>query len=306
MYPIKKIMVCLDLSEIDNLLIQYIAFLHKTVGFEKLTFMHVIQRYDLPDELSSVIPQLEQPLDELVEEEINSRLKDFFAEDDIQNSVEVIVREGSETNEIIEVARESEVDLLALGKKTGYQGKGILPGKIVRFVHCSVLFVPEMARHQMKHILVPVDFDDSSKRAVKGGYNLAQLFNAELSCQHVYRYPKQYFPYIATDKFADGMRDHLEEKYEKFKNSLDGLDIDPECEFTLAEGKEIAKKVYDNVVQKQVDLIVAGSAGRSKAAAYFSGSVADRFAQYSFGVPLLIVKDKKKNMGMLDALLGRD
>ncbi|MGM0588253.1 MAG: universal stress protein [Bacteroidota bacterium] len=306
MYPLKKAMVCLDLSEIDDVLIQYVAFLHKTVGFENLTFVHVIQKYDLPEEMSEAIPELNQPLEELICDEINDRLSEFFADDVISDHLDVVVKEGSETNEIIEVAREKDVDLLVLGKKTGYRGKGVLPGKIVRFVHCSVLFVPEMARHQVKRILTPIDFDDTSKRAVEGAYQMAQQFEAKLFCQHVYHYPKQYFPYIATEKFAKGMTDHLEKKFSRFKEKLEKVDTDLDCQYTLAEGKEIARKVYDMVVQKQIDMIVAGSAGRTKAASYFSGSVADRFAQYSFGVPLLIVKDKKKNKTMLDALLGRE
>jgi nucleotide-binding universal stress UspA family protein len=306
MYPLKKALVCLDLSEIDDLLIQYITFLHKTIGFEELTFAHIIQSYDLPEDLSESIPELNQPLDEVVREELNSRLEDYFTDDAIKDRINIEVREGSETNEIIQIARDRDVDLLILGKKTGYQGKGVLPGKIVRFVHCSVMFVPEMARHQIMRILTPIDFDENSRRAVEETRKLAQQFGADYFCQHVYSYPKQYFPYIASDKISSGMKDHLAEKFESFKDKVEIGDDDLECEFTLAEGKEIARKVYDQVVKKQVDIIVAGSAGRTKAASYFKGSVADRFANYAFGVPLLIVKDKKKNLGLLDALLNRE
>jgi nucleotide-binding universal stress UspA family protein len=110
----------------------------------------------------------------------------------------VIVDEGytSAAARIVERARELEPDLLVMGThgRGGFDRLvlGSTTEKVIRKAHCPVLTVPPRAEQEppdgpvvFKRILCPIDFSESSSRAIEFALSLAQEADARLTLLHV-------------------------------------------------------------------------------------------------------------------------
>lgn len=121
-------------------------------------------------------------------------------------------------------------------------------------------------------IMVPVDFSETSKRAVNYGLSLALEFEAQLILAHIVPY----------DPAA----------YEKAKADLLGL-IPPDCRDRInfdiiVQGGEVRSELLGIVEDKEIDLIVMGTRGRSYLERMLLGSVTDRLLR-KVHVPILTV-----------------
>jgi nucleotide-binding universal stress UspA family protein len=113
--------------------------------------------------------------------------------------IDSIVRTGSPPLEVCEAARESEADLIVMSTH-GYTGwKHVLFGGItdgvVRHAPCPVLVVRSMAPpaaaarssagHELRRLLVPVDFSEHAEAGVRYAAGLAAECGAKVSLVHV-------------------------------------------------------------------------------------------------------------------------
>jgi hypothetical protein len=58
MYLIKKLIVCLDQSPLDQTLIEYASFLNKLSPIKKIYFVSVIKNLSIPKEVLDEFPDL--------------------------------------------------------------------------------------------------------------------------------------------------------------------------------------------------------------------------------------------------------
>jgi nucleotide-binding universal stress UspA family protein len=302
-YSFKNIIVCLDLSSLDELLIKYTAYLAEHMGVERINFVHVIETDDMPREMiEEMFPDLEEPIENVIKRDLEEKVDQNMDRAKSPAQVDLTLKEGNATDTILNLAEQSKADLLLLGKKVGYQGTGILSGKVIRLVHCSVMILPETWRYDIKLILAPVDFSDFSRLALQNALFIAGKFNAEVLCQYVYNLSVRYYPYIPSKKMSESVKKKAREDYKKFIKKLNKKPHDIPCIYTLDNDNQPADKIYDQAIRQQADLVVMGSKGRTNAASYLLGSVAEKLTTYDKSIPLLIIKDKEENLGFLDVL----
>jgi nucleotide-binding universal stress UspA family protein len=125
---------------------------------------------------------------------------------------------------------------------------------------------------RIQNILVPVDFSDSSKRAVNYGLSLALEFKARVILAHITHF----------DSTA----------YEKAKSDLMEL-IPPDCRDPLTfeiivKSGDVRSEIMGIVQDKQIDLVIMGTRGRSYFERMLLGSVTDRMLR-KLHVPILTV-----------------
>lgn len=299
-------MVCLDLSEMDESLIRFAAYIARMMHSDRIYFMHVAETLDMPEEIRSKYPDLFAPVDETIRKEIEYSVNEFF-EGPAGIDIEIEVREGNPSDKILKVADQKDIDLLVLGKKIGLPGEGVLPNKLTKVANRSVLLVPEILPKLMDRVLVPIDFSKHSLLALKQAIKIKETNEVpmQITCQHVYRLPSGWHTTGKSEKeFADIMKGHAENEYRKFLQQLDNRYQNIPCIFTLGSDQHIAQKAYQQAVKNQADLIILGSKGKTAAASVLMGSTADRLADYDKNIPLLIVKDKNENIGFLKALFS--
>lgn len=301
MYKFERMLVCLDLSNMDDLLIMYADYISKLIDVKKITFLHVMEDSNFPEELAKEFPDLAEPLDDIIKEEMEEKVAENYSKDGVENEIKLV--SGNTTEQVLGYAREHKVDLTLVGKKSGFKGTGVVLGKLAKFIHSSILFLPESARHTFEKILVPVDFSNESGIALQEAIRLSDRADADVEIQHVYELPKQYYPYNApVEVLKEKMKDHLDKKYQKFMKDIDTRGKDIRYLFSLSEDKTMTEIIYNRATTDQCDLIVMGSKTKTAASALFKGSTAEKLAKANYSIPLMIVKDKNKTMGLFEAL----
>lgn len=137
---------------------------------------------------------------------------------------------------------------------------------------------------QIKHILAPFDFYDSSRRAFVYAAALAKRFSARLTLFHVVTLfdddpydPHFSFPHL--DDFYKQLENQAGEQFEKIisENRSAGLDINYIIQRGFSPYEEILRFAEDN----QVDLIVMGTHGRTALSRFFLGSVTTKVVHHA-------------------------
>ncbi len=142
----------------------------------------------------------------------------------------------------------------------------------------------------MKRILVPVDFSEEAKCAVKTAANLARKTNSEVFLLHMVDLPEGIIDaQSGTDNSSPASILYLKkihERFEEIKNSpeLEGLTVHEKVQF---------QKTFDGVIEESktdnIDLIVMGSSGASGIKEIIIGSNTEKVVRHS-NVPVLVVK----------------
>jgi nucleotide-binding universal stress UspA family protein len=212
----------------------------------------------------------------------------------------LIIKEGKPTDQIIQLVNSLEPDLLIMGKKVGYTGEGIIPKRIIKYVPTSLLFIPENCRYSLDSALVPVDF---SKQSANGLETARYFVNDGLvTAQHIYEYRAQFFPYMLSEEEKQKTDIDISRKKEKFAQEYK---IPDDTNFVLTRRKQgrLADYVYEQSISQQADIIIIGSKIK-KLPNLIRHDFTDKMVNYSFGIPLLIQKNKEKYTEFLKSIFN--
>ncbi len=304
MYKFENILICLDLTEMDDFLISYTNFIVDTFQPQKVTFLHVMESFNLPEEMASDFPELGEPLQDIIQEELEEKIGAGYHNDNkVAHKLEIL--QGHTTEEIVNYARKNKTTLTLMGKKIGYRGRGGVVMKILGLIPSSVLLISETAQRTMKRLMVRMDYNKISAIALKMGQNIAQQTSGSLQCLRVIKVPIFYFPQQTSaveSKLKSRLTNHAEKEYKKF---LRRQKLEPEiapCSFVVDMKSDEAQVIYNNAIQQDIDLIIIGSKIKSEMANVIIDSTSEKLAGVEKNIPVLIVKDRKQSIGFLEAL----
>src|SRR5690554_7924298 len=157
-----RLMVALDLTEMDPILLQYVNFLCEVWNIEHLYFTHNIKQYKLYDLYDEFLEE-GITLEDIVDRGLQKTIDKYYTAS-VPNTVLITTDDYTESI-LSHLAKEYDIDMVVLGNKDELQGTGALNQKLVRMLHTHVLLVPEAAEHKMENVVVPTDFSaGSSKR----------------------------------------------------------------------------------------------------------------------------------------------
>jgi nucleotide-binding universal stress UspA family protein len=305
MYPIKKMIVCLDQSPLDQTLIAFAGAIAKVNQVKKIYFTNVIKNFGLPKEMLEEFPDL---IEKMVGERRTAMENTVNKYLDPQKGLEVsfVVKEGNLSKKILKLAEETSVDLILLGKKATLVGTGVASQRMARRATCSLLLVPEDAKPKFTRLLVPSDFSEHSKTALEEGILWAkkQGLKTELFFQNVFTIPSgYYFTGKSLEEFTDQLKAHAAANFKKFIRKIDtkGIKITPI--YTPDQDDNPIQEIVATALAQKADVILIGAKGNTASTALHIGSLAERLIQYNNRVPLLVSRPKGKNAGVLDYLL---
>lgn len=293
MNPIKTLIVGLDLSEMDDLLIHYASYVKQFLpDINTVVFVHNI-KFDYPELAKELLQSLDKPLGEELSEAFLEKVDQHFKLD--KGEVEVVIEEQESTAQALaDVAQQYDAPLLLAGKKISYPGSGRMVETLLRLqdFEGALLLLPETAYHQIQQILVPTDFSQASIKAIKQGAYFRKRSGASLQCQHVFSVPAHYFPYIVIDNVEEKLQKKAEKEWKPFSKKLTTEHGVSEiaCALTFSGSKNIAQTIYDFALREKKDLIVISTKGRGVLSPLLIGSVAIRLIQLNMHVPLMVVK----------------
>lgn len=300
MKQLKKIMVGMDLSSMDETILMNIKQMIAVFEIEQIYFVHVSKDLSIPEDIKKNYPDLLAPADETIRAGIEHEIKVAGIKD---VSYEVLVKEGNPIETILRWCKIKDVDLLVMGKKPTDSGSGTLSKNLAQRAPTSIFFIPEKADlHEISRVLVPVDFSDYSLMTLELAHSIAKGIQANILCCHLYAVPAGYSKTGKShSEFAKVMLDNAKKDFQKFIEKAGFGDI--HCEFVLKDDKSEANYIIKLAEKEEVDFIVIGSRGRSNSAAILLGSVSERLIQLNNDIPTLVLKKRGENMGFLEALM---
>lgn len=298
----KRMLVGLDLTDMDEHVVRYSCQVARFFKMEAVYFFHVTSTMELPPEVVEKYGDIVAPVDETLEKEMEATVKSCFQ--DIEGlTMEIEAHAGKVTEEILKWAKVKRVDLIVLGRKNQLTGTGLNSKKVAKASSCSVLFVPEKPTEKLESILVPIDYSKYAEMAFKLALSVQKYTGAKILSNHVYKVPKGYYKSGKSyEEFAEIMLENTKKECKKFFHKFDLEGVDYENTYALDDDIHPADKIYITAREKDVDLIILGSKGRSGAAALLIGSVAEKLVMEDNDIPLFLVKKGNENVSLLEAI----
>jgi len=309
MHPVRKIMVGLDNTEMDTSLIQFASFLARTGSAEYVHFVNVIKRTQLPSPLRREFPNLLEKAQIDRRRELEKKVIEHF-DLTLPVKVKISVEEGTmPSKEILKLADKYSIDAIVVGRKKDLKSSSVVTQRLARRATCSLLIVPEREYTKVNKLMVSTDFTKESVAALAEAVAVARREQAlgnpiEIVCHHSYQVPVGYHYSGKTfEECGDVMLEHARKKYDKFINKVDttGLKVTPS--FSLVKKEDVVGNIYETARELDVDCIVIGGKGKSPSTALFPiGTTTEKLIVKDSEIPLLIVRHKHKNAGLIDML----
>ena len=295
------LVVGLDLSEMDDHIIDYLGILTKSLPLKRIFFVHIARELELPEEITAKYPDLIAPLDENIADGIRNKVAHLFENNSID--YDVIVQEGAPLEHFLRISKIKNADLIVLGRKKVLDGSGLLSGHIVRKSQASILFVTENYNPSIENILVPLDFSRHSVIAVDWARKFEEHSNAKIHFSHIYGVPIGFYKTGKSyEEFAEIMQGNAAKDLKVFLKQND-LPNDYPCEFILSDDESKAKLLNTYAHESGTDLILIGSRGRTRSSALLIGSIVEKVLLLDSDIPVLVVKNRGENMGFLEAFM---
>jgi nucleotide-binding universal stress UspA family protein len=244
--------------------------------------------YPNPDEMNKILENQIQDDFFKLKEEYKS----------IAKKLVTVHRAGSRIpSTILEYADEINADLIVMpshGRKGfGHFLMGSVSEEICRLAKSSVLITKnesnDLADIANNKILVPIDFSDYSKEALKVAENFAKEHNAKLDLIHVIPNAVQFHvegSYINILKDYPHLINETTDGLKKFYSEKKQFDIDADYHVKFGDA---ASEIVDFSNQNDVKLIVMSTHGLTGIKKFFIGSIAEKVLRSS-DCPVLIVK----------------
>lgn len=312
MYLIRNVLIALDLSNMDQHIIPYAFYAAQTTETEVMRFAYVVENVDKTMRRLNIEAESEeaglQKIEEMLHERVNTYKPDFAANNTFYE-VKIELHRGVPYKTLLKLASDADTDLIVVGRRAVRRAEGFTPTKIIRRALCSVLCVTERAELKTEKILLPVDFTKYSEYAFKRALKFAENLDIKMIAHIPYKLPDNYRYAADRETTERNIRNNSEKKFKRFLKANLSKNEREICErimterYVLYETTTPAKSIYDTAVLEKVDMIVMGSRGLTTAAAFIKLDTADKLIVENVGIPQLVIKDKKKNLGFLRAIM---
>lgn len=270
---LKKIMMATDFSKPADAAIQSAKLLARI--FESEIFLiHVV-----PEDEGSLISVNMMTYIKMAEkraEEMLFKIRANLVKEGLKAS-EPIVRAGVPYDRILREANVHNVDLIILAagdKKNGERHHlGGTAERVIRAASRPVWIVKPDSRDEIKNILCPVDFSESSKRALTNAIHLARNLGADLTVLNVIQPPSGFYQGL----FHKSRKEKAEEEkkrqrqFEEFLRHFDFHDVNWQRETRYGKPH---REILNKVREEPTDLLAMGSVGKAGLEHMLIGGVA--------------------------------
>jgi nucleotide-binding universal stress UspA family protein len=215
------------------------------------------------------------------------------------STVETVVRFGSPFERIIEHSKELDVNLITLG--SGEVDKkfqlGTTAERVILYANKPVLVVKRGAIPLIRRILCPVDFSETSERALKNAIHLSKNFQAHLLVLRVFEpLLSSYFGIGQTpgESKEKGLMKRQQQEFDKFLRRFNFENL--HWAKTIRRGRpdqEILRSIHDT----KSDLLIMGSMGKASLTRIIMGSTTEKVIRE---MPCSVVTLKQEHLLRFD------
>jgi len=285
MANIKNILVGLDLTTMDDTLINYANWLAQTLKIENVYFVHNVKKYEISDLFKEQLAEVD--LETAIGDELTEKIETVFTED---IPFKVLISEDSYTESLMSyVVTKYQIDLSVFGNKAGTKGTGVITSKLLRVLQCPLVFVPEGASWKLEKIWAGIDFSKYSSWIFNTIDFIEERTHATVCAAHVYQIPAQFSNYVSLETMKTKLEKHTRERLEKLKKKLDRT-YPVETRAIDSRESTIAQNLIKGAQSDKADLIIIGDKGSNTLYSLLVGNVADEISDSPSTIPIWVVK----------------
>ncbi len=301
MYDLQRVVVTIDLTNLDEHLVQYALAASYVLETESMTVVHVLnENPDKEVEYKGALMSKKNMVLAYIDDLLMAN--GYHADKHLPYTKQVLT--GDPLTEILNFAKKDHADLLIVGRKNVAEGSANITRKLARKALCSVLAVPENSSAKIKKMLIPIDFSEYSTIALDRAFRLAKKIPLEITCLNIYTLPNGYLASgKSTEEYSEIMKQNAKKRFKQFIRPFDIDKVKISCRFQLDQNNAAAKIIFNIALVEGADMICIGSRGRTSMAAAFLGSTTEKLLLHNFSIPTLVIKSKKQNLGFFEALL---
>ncbi|KRT66716.1 MAG: putative universal stress protein [Candidatus Dadabacteria bacterium CSP1-2] len=292
---INKILWASDGSMESDMALKYVELLASKYGSEIVGLSVVqpvdIERLKVPVDVKKELFSIQALLEKKEYNRINKALKQLELK---ATKLDVCIETGIPHKEILRVAKEEKVDLIAMGKRgLGLKDRILLgsnTNKVLRMANAPVLAV----RHKkgdkidIKKILVPTDLSELTSISLDFAIDIANRFNSTIYLLHTLELHHSYE--ISTSKIIEELRVLALKELRSYLNKIPkektkGINIQEMVTLYLRAWFGIVNFAEEN----GIDLIIMTTHGRKGLVRFMLGSTAEKVISES-PCPVLTIK----------------
>lgn len=303
----KRILVANDFSDCSKVALSIGMQASKCMK-TKMFVLHTIEK--LPHDYMHIFPRAAHiNIKQRSEQEAFDRLNSMLPKDLVDNETIVpIVRTGRPFLEIVQAAKENDVDIILIGTH-GRAGidrvfLGSVAERVVRKSYCPVMVVRNSEYAGFKQIVVPVDFSDCSKMALECAISTARAHKSALTVVHVFEesFIEPYVRAANSEKEADEIVRKVEYvNVSKFEDFLNKFDLSGIVFKKLLKKGIPEKNISEIALEQKAQLIIMGTHGRSGIKHMLVGSTAEEVVR-TVHCDIIVVKPES----MIHRAVGLD
>lgn len=147
---------------------------------------------------------------------------------------------------------------------------------------------------QLKRILVPIDFSDYSKKALKYAISFAQQFNAELYLVYIVEpaiYPADFsFGQVTLPNFENELRNRGKQELEKLVSTYIAGSVPAR---TIVKSGKSFLEIINTAREEDIDLIIIATHGHTGVEHILFGSTAEKVVRKA-PCPVLVVRTPER------------
>lgn len=265
---LQKILVALDFEPASVKVLEAAMELGNKF-LSEITLLHVIPG-DLPQEAEKFITrQVTARISDLTQRVHTEGVKSFSFR----------IEKGIPFERIIEVAEKEECNLVVAGAGNPHGVNQFKLGTTVEkllFKNQVPVFVvhPEGLR-EVKKIMCPVDFSESSKRALVNAIFLSNRFGAELTLLHVFE-PVRFYSYRITVNETEENQKMKAFRQEEFDAFLKPFHLNRNLVRVMMKEGYPEQVILEEIQKQETALLVMGTTGKTGLSRILLGSVTEK------------------------------
>ena len=267
---LKKILVATDFSKSSENTVK------NAIEVAKLFESNIVLIHVLPDDIKN--DKVKTMIRNAAETQLHAIIKDI--EEAGVETEKPLLKYGKHYDKIIQVANKMNVNLIMIGagekmKKDTFK-LGTTAEKLVRRSDKPVLVVKKGSDlKNVKSILCPVDFSEESKLALNNAINVARRFNAQLNILGVLELHSRGYKGLKLkwNEIDEIGREDFKEEMDAFLENFNLIDVNWK---SIIKTGDPAKKILRTIKNKNTDLLIMGSSGKSSFHRMIMGSVTEK------------------------------
>jgi nucleotide-binding universal stress UspA family protein len=266
---LQKILVPVDFGEASLRAIDT-AVMISGYFLSEITILHVNPAKIISEETEKlIIKNIQFEMKKLLDDSVFGNVK----------SVEMLTENGNPMDRISEVAKINEMNLIIMGEGNHSENEhfklGTTTEKLMQKNEIPLMVVKNEPVKPFKKILCPVDFSESSKRALTNAVFLSNRFGAQLTILNVFS-PLEVFSYwIDVDNKKENQI-QLQQQKAEFDHFLKDFHINKDLQsFKIAQG-EPEEEILKEIKKQGADLLIMGTTGKTGLSKILLGSVTEK------------------------------